>query len=194
MQYDRKITICTAGSRKAAYWPAQELYLAELWEKLKVPVRGTETMAEYLAMKKPRQDELKDVGGYVAGTLENGRRKAAAVTGRDIITLDLDNAPPGGAPDILRRLSALGCGYCAYSTRKHSPAAPRLRVLIPTDRTVSADEYEPLARKTASYIDPSMKVFDPSTFDASRLMYWPSCCSDGEYIYQQEDKPLLSVG
>ena len=82
MQYDRKITICTAGSRKAAYWPAQELYLAELWEKLKVPARGTETMAEYLAMKKPRQDELKDVGGYVAGTLENGRRKAAAVTGR----------------------------------------------------------------------------------------------------------------
>ena len=65
MQYDRKITICTAGSRKAAYWPAQELYLAELWEKLKVPARGTETMAEYLAMKKPRQDELKDVGGYV---------------------------------------------------------------------------------------------------------------------------------
>lgn len=193
MQYDRKITICTAGSREAAYWPAQELYLAELWEKLKVPARGTETMAEYLAMKKPRQDELKDVGGYVAGTLENGRRKAAAVTGRDIITLDLDNAPPGGAPDILRRLSALGCGYCAYSTRKHSPAAPRLRVLIPTDRTVSADEYEPLARKTASYIDPSMKVFDPSTFEASRLMYWPSCCSDGEYIYQQEDKPLLSA-
>ena len=105
MQYDRKITICTAGSRKAAYWPAQELYLAELWEKLKVPSRGTETMAEYLAMKKPRQDELKDVGGYVAGTLENGRRKAASVECRSMLTHDVDK-PDAGFLDRYRMLNS----------------------------------------------------------------------------------------
>lgn len=81
--------------------------------------------------------------------------------------------------------------YCIYSTRKHSPAAPRLRVLLPLDRTASADEYEPIARKMAEYI--GLELCDPTTFEVSRLMYWPSCCSDSQYIYVWKDKPLLSV-
>ena len=142
-------------------------------------------------MKKAQQDDLKDVGGFMAGTLSGPRRKANAVTGRDVITLDLDNIPAGGTEDVLRRVEALGCGYCIYSTRKHSPAAPRLRVLLPLDRTVSADEYEPLARKMAEYI--GLELADPTTFEVSRLMYWPSCCADSQYIYTWQDKPLLSA-
>ena len=34
---------------------------------------------------------------------------------------------------------------------------------------------------------------DPTTFEATRLMYWPSCCSDGEYVYTFGDKPMLSL-
>ncbi|MEM5779735.1 MAG: virulence-associated E family protein, partial [Lawsonibacter sp.] len=86
---------------------------------------------------------------------------------------------------------ALGCGYCIYSTRKHMPAAPRLRVLLPLDRTCTADEYEPCARRMAEWI--GLELADPTTFEASRLMYWPSCCADGEYIYYAADKPMLSV-
>jgi len=78
-----------------------------------------------------------------------------------------------------------------YSTRKHSPAGPRLRILLPLDRTASADEYEPLARKMAEYI--GIDLCDPTTFEVSRLMYWPSCCSDSQYIYVWKDKPLLSA-
>jgi len=37
-------------------------------------------------------------------------------TGRDIITLDLDNIPAGGTDDVLRRVEGLGVGYCVYST------------------------------------------------------------------------------
>ncbi len=101
--------------------------------------------------------------------------------------LDLDNIPSGGTEDVLRRVDALGCGYCIYSTRKHSPAAPRLRVLLPADRTMTADEYEPAARKMAEYI--GLELMDPTTFEVSRLMYWPSCCSDSQYVYRWQDKP-----
>ena len=66
LQNDRKIKISSAGSRRVARWPAQELWISELYDRLRVPARGTETMAEYLSMKKARQDELKDVGGFVA--------------------------------------------------------------------------------------------------------------------------------
>lgn len=140
-------------------------------------------------MSKPQQDDLKDVGGYVAGSLKDGRRKATAVTGRDVLTLDLDHVPAGATDDVLRRVDALGCGYCVYSTRKHSPAYPRLRVLLPLGQTVSADEYEPISRMAAKLI--GIEMCDPSTFEASRLMYWPSCCSDAQYVYQYGDKPFF---
>lgn len=39
-------------------------------------------MVEYLQLTKGQQDDLKDVGGFVAGTLSGTRRKANAVTGR----------------------------------------------------------------------------------------------------------------
>ncbi len=191
MQYDRLITISTGASRRATMWLAQTLLISDLWEKLKTPARGSETLAEYMQYKKSQQDDLKDIGGFVGGSLSAPRRKAGNISGRDIVTLDLDNIPAGGTEDVLKRVGALGCGYCVYSTRKHQPAAPRLRVLIPLDRTVTADEYEPIARRMAEYI--GLELADPTTFEASRLMYWPSCCSDSQYAYMAEDKPLLSA-
>ena len=191
MLNDRKITISAGASRRATLWTAQTLLVSELWEKLKTPARGTETLAEYMSLKKAQQDELKDVGGFMGGTLNGPRRKANNVTGRDIITLDLDNIPAGGTDDVLRRVGGLGCGYCVYSTRKHQPAAPRLRILLPMDRTVTADEYEPIARKMGELI--GLEFADPTTFEVSRLMYWPSCCKDSQYVYLFEDKPLLSA-
>ena len=188
---DRKITITVGASRKSTQWLPQRLLLSELYAKLRSPARSTETLAEYMAMPKGRQDDLKDVGGYVAGTLAGTRRKADSVTGRDVLTLDLDNIPAGGTDDVLRRLDGLTCGYCVYSTRKHIAAAPRLRVLLPLDRTCTADEYEPCIRRIAEMI--GMSLADPTTFEASRLMYWPSCCVDSEYIYYAADKPMLSV-
>ena len=191
MLNDRKIIISVGSSRTCLDWQAQATTIGELYERLRTPARGTETQAEYLVMPKSQQDKLKDVGGFVAGALNGPRRKATAVTGRDVITLDLDNIPAGGTEDVLRRVEGLGCGYCVYSTRKHSPAAPRLRVLAPLDRTCTAEEYEPIARKLAELI--GMALADATTFEASRLMYWPSCSSDGEYIWRPADKPMLSA-
>lgn len=191
MQYNRQLTISAAGSRHSTNWQPQMIYWSELVERLRTATRGTETLAQYLAMPKSQQDDLKDVGGFVAGALAGGRRKAGAVTGRDVITLDLDNIPAGGTADVLRRLDGLGCAYAVYSTRKHEEAKPRLRLLVPLDRTVTADEYEPLARKLAAII--GIELCDPTTFQVARLMYWPSCCADSQYVFNYGDKPFLSA-
>ena len=164
MKNDRKITISVAGNRKSVNWKPQTLRLSEFYDRLKTPVRSTETMAEYLSMTKGQRDELKDVGGFVGGTLSGTRRKANAVTGRDLLTLDLDNIPGHGTDDVVRRVVALACGYCIYSTRKHTPSAPRLRILLPLDRTATADEYEPCARYIADKL--GMALADPTTFES----------------------------
>lgn len=191
MNNDRQITITTGASRKSTTWLPQTMQLSALYDRLRTPARGKETLAEYLALPKARQDELKDVGGFVAGTISGSRRKAGNVTGRDLLTLDIDNIPPGGTNAVLDSLDGLGVGFCVYSTRKHDKTRPRLRVLLPLDRTCSADEYEPCARRVAGWI--GMELMDPTTFEASRLMYWPSCCADSEYVYRAADLPPISV-
>jgi len=34
---------------------------------------------------------------------------------------------------------------------------------------------------------------DGTTFEASRLMYWPSCPNDAQYVYYVGDKAFLSA-
>lgn len=75
LKYDRQITISTANSRYAENWPAQKMYLSELVDRLKVPMRSQESLSVYLKMPKAKQDNLKDVGGFVGGELLGGRRK-----------------------------------------------------------------------------------------------------------------------
>ena len=103
MQYNRKLLISTAGRRKAFFWPESAIMWSDFADRLRVPVRSTETIDQYAAFPKSRQAELKDVGGFVGGTFENGRRKSAYVRGRDLLTLDLDNIPAGKTEDKIGR-------------------------------------------------------------------------------------------
>ena len=188
---DREIAISTGRSRKDTQWQPQITKISELWERLRTPQRGAETLAQYLALPKGQQDDKKDCGGFVAGKLSGGRRKKNAVQSREIVTLDMDTVEAYGLEPLLNRLETLGCGFCAYSTRKHTPIKPRIRVLIPLDRAVGPDEYEAIARKLGEII--GIQMCDPSTFEAHRLMYWPSCCADTEYVYRYEDRPLANA-
>lgn len=191
MQNDKQIHISVGNSRKATVWTGQMMWWSEFLGKLSAPQRTEESFAEYMSWAKSKQDEVKDVGGFVGGTLLNGRRKNESAGERYLITLDADTIEAGGTQRILNTVSALGCAYAIYSTRKHQGAAPRLRIIVPTDRSCTAEEYEAVARKLASCID--MQIFDPTTFEAVRLMYWASCSRDSEYIFLYEDKPFLSV-
>lgn len=191
LTHNRTISISELKSRKDTNLQQKQLSLSEFYTRLEKPKRSTETLTEYMALPKAQQDDLKDIGGYVAGTLSGQRRKAEAVTGRDIITLDFDGIPAGYTDEVIEKVKSLSWGSCIHSTRKHSPQKPRLRVLFPLDKSATPDEYIPIARLLASMI--GMEWADQTTFEPSRLMYWPSCCSDSEYIFEVQDKPLLSV-
>lgn len=189
---DRQIIITTGDNRRSINWQPATTTVAGLFDKLSKPQVGVETLEEYLKLPKKQQDQLKDVGGFVGGSLNGTHRKANAVTGRDLITLDFDNIPGWYTDTIHEKLESFKATYCIYSTRKHSPATPRLRVVIPMDRTISADEYEPIARRLAEYIGIGMA--DPTTFDVSRLMYWPSCSSNSEFVfYSNITDPFISA-
>ena len=187
---DKRIKISTGSSRKATSWHQQELLWSEFVNKLSRPERTSETLAEYKAYTKARQDDLKDVGGYVGGILKGERRRNENAGERFLVTLDADNIIPGGTQAVINAVDGLGCAYAIYSTRKHEGGAPRLRIIVPLDRECSADEYEPIARKLAAFL--GIQIFDPTTFEPVRLMYWPSCSMDSEYVFLYGDRPFLS--
>ncbi len=191
MKYDRQIKISVGTNRRDLNWVQTALTVSELYARLKSPIKSTETFAEYMKMSVTQQGALKDVGGFVGGTLNGSRRKSNNVTGRDVITLDFDNVPGWQTETVINKVEEMKCSYCVYSTRKHTPSAPRLRVVIPLDRTVTPDEYEPCARRVASQI--GINMADPTTFESCRLMYWPSCSADSEFVYRMQDAPFISA-
>lgn len=166
----------------------------EFFKLLSNALESEETQEEYFKLPKSKQDELKDRGGFVGGRLKNGKRKTDCVVSRCLITLDMDNIPENGTSKVIERINGLQCCYCLYSTRKHTPAAPRLRVVIPMDREATPEEYEAAARKIAYKIQPELTWFDPTTFQPSRLMYFPTISKGAEFIYTADtNSPLLSV-
>ncbi|WP_303226045.1 virulence-associated E family protein [uncultured Acidaminococcus sp.] len=188
---DRMIRISVGQSKNSTNWTGTDLLWSAFVERLRTPFRTEETFDAYIHMPKAQQGALKDVGGFVGGSLQGHRRKASAVTGRDLVTLDLDTIPAGDTDTILRRVGSLGIAYAVYSTRSHSPMRPRLRVVLPLDRTVTADEYEPIARRLGAVI--GIEHCDPTTFEPSRLMFWPSCSKDSQYVFASDDQPFTSA-
>lgn len=184
--YDGQITIATGRSRRETAWRNKEVQWSELVERLSTTHRTAETYSEYVTAKKPRQDEIKDIGGFVGGFLAGGRRKASSVMNRQLLTLDIDHGTMAVWEDYLLLYENAAC---LYSTHKHSPEAPRLRLIIPLDREVAPDEYVAIARRVAGNL--GIEAFDHTTFEPSRLMYWPSTAKDGVYTWDHQDGPWL---
>ena len=191
IEHDTQLKLSYGNSRKSMTWMTVEIPWSGLLAKLEEPTRGTETIAQYLSLSKGQQDDLKDIGGFVGGTLNGPRRKANAVIDRCLVTLDFDTIKPFGADAVIDKAASMGFGYCVYSTRKHRPQAPRLRIVYPLSRPVSTDEYDAISRRLAAII--GIEMADPTTFEPSRLMYWPSCCSDSEYLFRYGDMPPVDA-
>ncbi len=178
--------IAVGNSRMDKKWKNRDISWEDLCQKVSVTIRTTETVEEYRKLKKGAQDNIKDVGGFVGGQLREGRRKNGMVLCRSMLTLDMDYGEPG-IWDEIDLLHDFKC--CVYSTHKHTPEHPRLRMIIPLARDITEEEYPAVARMVAKEI--GIDLFDDTTYEACRLMYWPSTSANGEFFYKTKDGPLL---
>ena len=178
--------ISVANSRMDKKWKNRDISFEDLCEKVSVTQRTTETVEEYRKLKKGKQDAIKDVGGFVGGHLKEGRRKNGNVLCRSMLTLDMDYGEPGVWEEIDL---FFGFRCCVYSTHKHTPEHPRLRLIVPLLREISEEEYPAVARMVAK--DIGIDLFDDTTYEACRLMYWPSTSINGEFFYREKAGDLL---
>lgn len=186
LKNDGIVTISIGRSRRERLWKNVEVQWSKLLEKVSTTTHTSETFEEYKKLHKSEQDDIKDVGGFVGGSLKEGRRNRSSVVNRQLLTLDADYAH-GGLWDSIEMLYDFAA--CIYSTHKHCRLNPRLRLVIPLSRPVNPEEYEAVARRVAE--DIGIDYFDDTTYEPSRLMYWPSTSSDGEFEFNYVDGKWL---
>ena len=176
-----KISVC--DRRTNTRYKNQERNWSWIKERNRRPIRTSETVEEYPRLPKEQRDELKDQGGFVGGWLKSGVRKKGHVISRCLGCLDADNIPAEvNFPALCREIFA-GFDWFLYSTHKHRPEAPRYRLVILFDREVSEEEYPALMRMVAKQL--GMDYFDDSTYEPHRMMYWASCSSDSQFVFDE---------
>ena len=144
LKHDKELDIATGVSRKTKTWKNKRFKWSELLRRLEKTTRTAETVAEYKAMNRDQQSDIKDVGGFVGGYCNNGSRSDIAF--RSLLCLDADFADAELWPDweLL-----YGNAAAIYSTHKHTTKQPRLRLVVPLTRNVTPDEYQAIGRRVA---------------------------------------------
>lgn len=174
-------------------WQAKNFEWSDLMARLSEAKRTNESVREYRKMSKEDKLRAKDVGGFVAGMLvdpdhpDRPERKLQFMQGRSLIVLDSDEAKP----DLWDKFKELFPGIRAamHTTHSHTPEHPRIRLIVAPDRPLSLAEHEIMAHYITGVL--GAEQFDASTYEPHRLMFWPSCPSDGVYVFDHVDgEPL----
>ena len=186
LKHDKALDVALGNTRKTKVWKNKTMQWSELLDRLGKTTRTSETLAEYKAMGRNQQSDIKDVGGFVGGYCNNGSR--SHIRHRSLLCLDADFADANLWADYER---IFGCAGAVYSTHKHTKENPRLRLVIPLSRNVSADEYQAIGRHVASCL--GIDKFDDTSYQPQRMMYWPSTSQDGEFFFRSCDAPFLDA-
>lgn len=184
-----KYNIMIANSRLETKLHKIAMDEEEVRKRLANPIRTAESQAEYLQMPRQKQADIKDVGGFVAGTSADGSRKADQMISRCMIVYDIDKCTPDKFLEIRKQKQYK---RYLYTTHKHTPDHPRFRLLYPLIKEVSAEAYVPVAIKLAQQLS-ILDLIDPVSLRPAQFMYFPSASRDGEYIYEEVDGAVVDA-
>lgn len=188
LKYDETINVAIGLNLTSKSWKNTQMLWSEFVQRLSEPVVTSETYAEFIKATKQEQTRIKDVGGFIGGVLVNSKRNKTSVLSRQLVTLDIDFSHSNFWWDFTILYE---CAAVLHSTHKSTPEKPRHRLIIPLDREVTQEEYQAIARKIASRLN--MELFDKSTFDTNRLMFWPSVSKDVQYYFKYQDGEFLNA-
>lgn len=188
IKYDGTLDIAIGFSATTKVWKNTKVKWSSLVNKLSSPVITGEKYAQFMRASKADQGKIKDVGGFVGGYLDKGLRRKTSVQYKQIVSLDIDFSHSNFWWDFTMLFD---CAAVIHSTHKSCEDRPRHRLIIPLSREVTVEEYQAIARKIAGDLD--IELFDPSTFEPERLMFWPSISSDSKYYFEFQDGKWLDA-
>jgi len=188
MKFDGILDLAIGYSARSRKWKNEKWMWSDLVQKLMTEHKTSETFKEFIAASKEDQSKIKDIGGYVGGYLRAGRRKPQNVVHRQLLTLDIDFAHSDFWEDFCLQFNNAAL---VHGTHKWSPEEPRLRLLMPLSREATADEYVAVGRYVAGVL--GIDLFDNTTFQTARLMFWNSSPKDVDYYREYQDGDWLDI-
>lgn len=162
----------------------------EIAELFREPVRRKISTEQYLAMSPKDRARSKNTGLFFGGLCADGKRSDSSLVSRSIVNLDLDDHCDAiwDEFNLIGTLSAFsGIAHLVHTTRSHSEATPKLRILVPLARDVAPAEYEPVARALAQMLDGKMEAVARESYTPAQGMYFPSVSSDQPYEFALVD-------
>ena len=183
----RSLSLAYGNSRQAKTWVNKTIRFDDLKERLKTPIRTTESAEEYAKMSKAQRDAAKDHGGFVGGVLKGGRRKVDTVEFRSMVALDGDRIDK----QFLESYENI-CPYTSalYTTHSSTEDNPRVRIVFPLTRDVTPEEFVAVSRYVAQML--GIDYFDECSYLPNQLMYWPSTPANGVFIFKETDGGWLN--
>lgn len=144
---------------------------------------------DFSSLDADAKNELKmSAGGYFAGELTSSQRRKSSVKSRSMLVLDLDFA----RPDFWDRYRLMvGTKALAHTTFSHTNDNWKVRLILPTNREMTTNEYQAVSRKVAEQV--GMQYFDDVSFRPTQLAYFPVVTDIDNYNTWICDGEVLQV-
>lgn len=135
--------------------------------------------------------DKRKVAGFSLGTFDGNRRALPRVEQVHALTLDFDQGDTTieNAERLFPKTKSV-----IYTTFSHTPEHPKLRVILPFERAVNAEEYARIWDWAAAQITKAGHVLDESARDASRFWYLPSHAPKAPYEWRELEGDEFDVG
>ena len=120
-------------------------------------------------------------GEYViGGEFSGGVRDEASMISRTLLVIDIDSYD-GHIDELAFDLSMCPFAFVAYSTWRHTPETPRVRVIAELSRPVTPDEYRVLAKAACESLAVPVAAIDPCSWTPNQPMFAPQHPEGGSF-------------
>ncbi|MEZ4297392.1 MAG: hypothetical protein R3B70_20675 [Polyangiaceae bacterium] len=131
--------------------------------------------------------------GWSPARFDPMHRAKANVREVSALVLDYDN-PDGSKVAVTRVAEVWGQVYgLVHTSKRHTPTAPRWRIVLVLSRLVTPEEHARLWTWAAAEMRHMGVVVDASTRDASRFWFWPCRAEGGHFETRRLDGACLPV-
>ena len=120
-------------------------------------------------------------GEYViGGEFSGGVRDEASMISRTLLVIDIDSYD-GHIDELVFDLSMCPFAFVAYSTWRHTPETPRVRVIAELSRPVTPDEYRVLAKAACESLAVPVAAIDSCSWTPNQPMFAPQHPEGGSF-------------
>lgn len=186
LEHDTDISVVEYGNLDAgSFTQFTECTWNELVNRLQVPKISSNKYGRNTAIYGDVSDGLDKNGNQ-----QHKHRQDKNILHRNVIVLDYDEVPNLKTLHNSFRERLSDVSWFWHTTFSHATDAPRIRLLLPLNEPINADEYRIYSKVIANKI--GHKV-DEGSYQPSRCMALPVIKhKDAIYIYQYNDVPILN--